>query len=277
MTYVRAAILFSVVLTYSGESLAESNNDLMSKINGLHWTDGPTTVSTVGNATIFLPKDFGFLDADETRKFSILLENPPGQEITHAIVPNNFSWQAYLTYDGLGYVKDDEEIDADAILDSIKTGTEAANKERLKNGWKPLEIVGWRYKPHYDNRTNRLVWAVEARSADDIVINYNEKILGRRGVTTAVLVTSPDRLDFAVKEFEGVIDGYQFSKGDTYAEFRAGDHVAEFGLGALILGGGAAAIAKSGAAKGLIKFIGIAAIGAFFAVIGFIKRLFSRR
>jgi uncharacterized membrane-anchored protein len=90
-------------------------------------------------------------------------------------------------------------------------------------------------------------------------------------------VTSPEGLDVAVKEFESIVDGYQFASGDTYAEFKAGDHVAELGLGALILGGGAAAIAKSGAAKGLFKFIGIAAVAAFFAVIGFVKRLFSRR
>ena len=255
MTYVRLAVFLSVVLAHCGLSYAQSNDDIMSKINALRWTDGPTTVSTVGNATVFLPKDYGFLDADETRKFSILLENPPGTDITHTIVPNTLSWQAYLTYDGMGYVKDDEIIDADAILDSIRRGTEDSNKERIKNGWEPMEIVGWRYKPHYDKRTNRLVWAIEGRTGDGLVINYNEKILGRRGVTTALLVASPDRLDVAVKEFESIIDGYQFSSGDTYAEFRAGDHVAEFGLGALILGGGAAAIAKSGAAKGLFTAV----------------------
>ena len=106
------------------------------------WTDGPTSVSTVGNASVFIPKDYGFLDATDTRQFSILLENPPGPEITHTIVPNSLSWQAYLTYDGMGYVKDDEQIDADAILESIRRGTEESNNERAKNGWKPIEIVG---------------------------------------------------------------------------------------------------------------------------------------
>lgn len=276
MSCFRVTALVTVTLALSGVSFAQSSDDIMSKINALRWTDGPKTVSTVGNGSVFIPKDYGFLDAAETRKFSILLENPPGPETIHAIVPNSLSWQAYLTYDGMGYVKDDEQIDSDAILDSIRRGTEVSNKERTKNGWEPVEVVGWRYKPHYDKRTNRLVWAIEARSGDGLVINYNEKILGRRGVTTALLVTSPDRLDVAVKEFESVIDGYQFSSGETYAEFKAGDHVAELGLGALILGGGAAAIAKSGAAKGLFKFIGIAAVAVFFAVIGFVKRLFSR-
>ena len=55
-------------------------------------------------------------------------------------------------FDDIGYVKDDEKsaLDADAILASIRDGTEDVNKERAKRGWPAIKVVGWDQRPHYD-------------------------------------------------------------------------------------------------------------------------------
>lgn len=271
-----AAFSFALTLSVSLPAFAQSESDIASQIRALKWVDGPTTVTTVGDASIVVPQNYSFLDAVETRKFNLLLQNPPGQEINNTIVPDDFKWQAYLSFDPVGYVKDDEQLDADALLQSFKDGTEASNVERKKNGWPALHVTGWKYPPHYDNRTNRLVWAMEAQSeGGEKVINYNERLLGRKGVTSATLVTAPEDLDAAVKDFEYVLAGYKFSPGSTYAEFKPGDHVAELGLAALILGGGAAAVAKSGAAKGFLKVLFFAGAAGFLAVIGFIRKMFG--
>jgi uncharacterized membrane-anchored protein len=265
--------LLFVTLSVSLPALAQSNYE--SEVRALKWTNGPTTVTAVGDASIFIPQNYGFLDGIETRKFDFINQNPSDDNETNTFAPNDLRWSAYLSFDAVGYVKDDEQIDAAVILQSFKDGTEAANLERKKNGWEALHVTGWKHPPHYDSKTNRLVWAMEAQTdSGNKVINYNERLLGRKGVTSATLVTDPETLDSAINEFEAVIAGYQFSTGNTYAEFRPGDHVAEIGLAALILGGGAAAVAKSGA--GFFKVIFFAMVAGFAGIVGIFKWLFGR-
>src|SRR3989442_12674725 len=49
----------------------------------------------------------------------------------------NDTWFVLFSYDESGYVKDDEgsSLDADAILESARSGTEAGNRERKRRGW----------------------------------------------------------------------------------------------------------------------------------------------
>jgi len=61
-----------------------------------------------------------------------------------------------------------------------------------------------------------------------------------------VLVSSPETLDQSVGSLKKALGGYDFTRGEKYAEFRPGDHVAEFGLAALIAGGAAAVATKKG-------------------------------
>jgi len=87
-----------------------------------------------------------------------------------------------------GYVKDDEKIDPDPLLESIRKGTEASNEQRKSRGWSTLTIVGWKLPPRYDTQDRRLEWAIDARSDGGAVVNYNTRVLGRHGVTSVTLV-----------------------------------------------------------------------------------------
>src|SRR3546814_19375565 len=78
------------------------------------------------------------------------------------------------------------------------------------------------------------------------LINYNTRLLGRRGVMEVVLVADPQTLDASIASFQELVPGYELGAGEKYAEFREGDHVAEYGLAALITGGDAAVAAKTG-------------------------------
>src|SRR3546814_8921797 len=62
------------------------------------------------------------------------------------------------------------------------------------------------------------------------LINYNTRLLGRRGVMEVVLVADPQTLDASIASFKELVPGYEFGAGEKYAEFREGDHVAEYGL-----------------------------------------------
>jgi uncharacterized membrane-anchored protein len=237
----------------------------------LGWTQGADAPAPIGDglAEIDLGPDFIYLDAEGTRKLLELTQNPTtGLEVaTVAPVSEQENWFVIFEFDPIGYVADDDQdaLDAEEILGSIRAGTEAANEVRRERGWTEMNIVGWHEAPHYDARTNNLSWAIIGESADGRAINRIVKLLGRRGVMTATLVAGPDELDHAIAATNGLLDGYRFQPGQTYAEYVPGtDKLAEIGLAALIVGGGAAALVKSGLLAKLWKpiLVALAAVGA---------------
>lgn len=232
-------------------------------LSQLDWIVGPTEVEVGSFARLSVPAGYMFLHPEETAKFQEFVENPTsGRE--SLIAPDDLRWFGLFEFDDIGYVKDDEQIESDALLDSIKEGTKFGNEERRKRGWAELQITGWRFEPRYDTATNRLEWAIEAVSENLPVVNFNTRLLGRKGVTSATLVADPEALDAAVAEFKDVLTGFDYLAGERYADVQEGDRMAEYGLAALIAGGGAAVAAKSGLLKSLWKVL--AAAGAAVAV-----------
>lgn len=238
----------------------------------LPWQVGPS-VGKIGNrATIKVPEGYAFLDAAGSRRLNELLENPPAGVDEYTFAPETLDWIAFFGFNEIGYVKDDETLDPDAMLDSIREGVKYGNKERRDRGWDTLRLVGWSAKPQYDTQLNALAWAIllENEASGSKVVNYNTRLLGRKGVMEVTVVSDPETLDAAIADFKSMVPGYGFAAGEKYTEFKAGDHVAEIGLAALITGGAAAIATKKGwlAAIGiaLAKFwklliIGIAGIG----------------
>jgi uncharacterized membrane-anchored protein len=244
----------------------------------LGWTRGPGAAPIGdGLAEIELGERYVYLDQGETQRLLELAGNPvAGNELaTAALATDDSQWFVIFEWDDIGYVKDDEadELDADAILESIREGTAAANEERAKRGWTPIEVVGWHEAPHYDAKTHYLTWAIVGQGEEGRTLNRIVKLLGRKGVMTATLVSSEAELAAAVPEVDAMLAGYHFVPGHTYAEFVPGsDRVAEIGLTALIAGGAGVALAKSGL---LAKFWkAIVAVGA--ALVAGISRLFGR-
>ncbi|WP_363799908.1 DUF2167 domain-containing protein [Lysobacter firmicutimachus] len=251
-------------------------------VANLAWQIGPTRGAIADKATIQVPDGYAFLDAAGTRKLNELLHNPPTGSDEYTLAPKNLEWFSFFHYNGIGYVKDEESLDADAILDSIREGTEAGNAERRKRGWETMTIQGWSVKPQYDKTTHNLEWAVLASTSGstDKIVNYNTRLLGRHGVTEAILVADEANLTRAMGEFKRLIPGYAFNDGEKYSEFKPGDHVAEFGLAALITGGAAAVASK----KGLFAAIGLFLVKAWKLVLvglvaagGAIAKLFGRK
>lgn len=238
----------------------------------LDWIAGPTDVNIGQQATLVVPDGFVYLHPKETARFQEIVQNPTsGRE--SLIAPRDLRWFGLFEFDNVGYVKDDEEIDADDLLESVKEGTRQGNEERRKRGWAELQITGWRFAPRYDAGTKRLEWAIDAVSENQPIVNFNTRLLGRKGVTSATLVADPATLDAAVAEFKDILDGHQYVAGERYADVQEGDHIAEYGLAALIAGGGAAVAAKSGLLKSLWKILAVA--GA--AVAAWLGKLFRAR
>jgi uncharacterized membrane-anchored protein len=177
-------------------------------------------------------------------------------------------------------VKDGEKIDADALLKTLKAGDEPSNEERKRLGLGELHTEGWYVPPHYDDKTKQLEWGLKLRSEQGVTLNYTIRMLGRSGVMSATLVSSPETLDADVASFRKVLTGFDYNDGERYSEFRAGDHVAEFGLAALITGGAAVIATKKGfwaaAALFLAKMWKLVAVGAVAVGTG-IKSFFKKK
>jgi uncharacterized membrane-anchored protein len=258
---IGAATAGAAMAADDASSADAGRDEFMHKLRALAWVKGPTSVSVGDNAKLAIPADYVFLDAANTAKFEELNENlSGGKEVM--VAPSDLHWSAYLEFNAGGYVKDNEKIDADALLKALKEGTEDNNAERQKRGWSPLHVLGWAATPAYNHDTRRLEWATTLQSDNGTGVNFFTKILGRRGHTSVVMVAAPARLAEAEAALNQVLDGYAFNSGETYAEWKPGDKVAEYGLAALILGGAAAVATK----KGLWAVIGSFLVAAWKAV-----------
>lgn len=243
----------------------------------LPWQLGPMT-APIGDdlAQIELSEDYVYLDAAGTRQFMEATQNPVSGAEMATVMPTDpgQEWFLVFEYEDVGYVSDEEQdsLDAEAMIASIREGTEAANEERRRRGWATMSIVGWQEQPFYDPETNNLTWSIIGESEGVQNVNRMIKLLGRRGVMTATLVSSPDMLPLAAPLTDTLLSRYEYVPGNTYAEYVPGtDKLATYGLTALVVGGGAAALIKSGLLARLWKPL----VVVFVALGAGIKRIFT--
>ncbi len=270
LAFVMSLLLAGFGITSHAASTDQEKEHARQLLGSLGWVKSGT-VPVAGTAQFSVPDGYVFLNPADTTKLMELMQNPSnGRE--YFFSPEGMPWFAVLEYDQTGYVKDDEKIDPDPLLDSIRRGTDASNEQRKSRGWAPLTIVGWKFPPRYDTEARRLEWAIDARSEGGSVVNYNTRVLGRHGVTSVTLVAAPEQLDQAVQEFKVAIRNFKYVDGERYDEYKQGDKVAQYGLAALVTGGAAAVAVKSGAFKWLWKVI----VGVGVAVAAGLKSMFGR-
>ena len=272
LKYILLVIITLLNLLLINSVIAQESQE--NPFASLNWQLGPKEVTIANKAKLFIPEGFGFLDVKDTDKFLEALHNlPTGRD--YLIVPENDNWFATFSFDPIGYVKDNEKIDPDSIISTVKSATKEANKEKKRRGWGTMTITGWRFEPQYDRTTKLLEWAINAKDDEsgETGVNYNTRILGREGVMQVILVDSAEKLDQSVAILKDILKRFEYLPGQKYAEYKKGDKIAEYGLAALIAGGTAAAVAKSGFGKAIWKFL-VVGVAALFAGL---KSLFKRK
>jgi uncharacterized membrane-anchored protein len=256
--------------------------------DGLRYKQGEITLRN-GLAKINVPAEFRYLDpADAETVLTKIWHNPPtGERTLGMLFPANAGpldlegWGVIISYEEDGYVKDDDaaKINYDDLLKQMKKGTSEANKVREEKGYPPIELVGWAAPPRYDQAEHKMYWAKELRVGDDpdSSLNYNIRMLGRRGVLVLNAVATMDQLGAIQTATPSILSMVDFQEGHRYADFNAStDKVATYGLAALVAGG---LLAKGGFFKLLIagiiagkKFVVIGVI----ALLAIIKKIYSR-
>lgn len=255
----------------------------------LHWQTGTVTLKD-GLATIVLPPGARFLgEKDAKLVLTKAWGNPPDDGTLGMIFPDSMgpfdeaSWAIEISFDEDGYVKDDEAVTLDytKLLREMQEGVAGANEDRKKEGFATVELLGWAEPPHYDQASHKLFWAKRLQFSGTArqTLNYNIRILGRRGVLVLNAIASMQQLDQVKRGVPALLAAVNFSDGHRYADFNPseGDRVAAYGITALIAGGIAA---KAGLFKGLIvillaakKFLIVAAVGG----IAWARKLLGRR
>lgn len=240
-------------------------------------------------AQLNVPESFRYINPDDTKRF---LEdgwgNPDGSGTLGMLLPVDTDlfgpegWGVVITYQEDGYVSDEDagEIDYDELLASMKEGESEANKEREKLGFEPLTLVGWASPPHYDSSAKKLYWAKELKFGTDErnTLNYNVRILGRKGVLVMNAVSDMSQLPQVEEGMKGVLAFSEFKDGLRYSDYDAGvDKVAAYGIAALIGGtvaGKIGLLAKLGALLLAFKKVIIVAV---LAVGTLLAKIFRRR
>jgi uncharacterized membrane-anchored protein len=245
---------------------------------------GPADVALADQATLHVPADMAFIPKDESNALLLSWGNTRDDRLLGMVVPQSSEQNWVVTVDQTleGYVKDDEakKWNSEDLLQSLKDGTEASNKDRLERGFAALDVVGWIEKPSYDGVFHRLVWSMKmvrrgAAADDAAVVNYNTYALGRDGYLEVDLLTDEKGIENEKPFARQVLSALEYNKGKRYEDFKEStDHIAEYGIAALI---GGVAAKKLGllavAGVFVLKFIKIIAVGALVGL-GAIKHFF---
>ncbi len=272
------------LITSSFAQLPDSIQVKIDSINkSLSYKTGTIELES-GNASLKVPAGFKYLDRTESRYvLEDLWGNPEDTSILGMLVPEKGgivgpgSWAFTISFDPMGYVKDSdaEDIDYNDLLTEQQEEAKAANEQRLSAGYQAVELIGWASRPYYDQKNKTLHWAKELEFGGDSIhtLNYNLRILGRKGIFLINAVAGMEDLPQVQANINQVLVSIDFKEGHRYADFDSNvDDVAAWTVGGLVAG---KVLAKAGFFAILLKFwklIALGVIGAGGAVWNFIRR-----
>lgn len=200
-------------------------------------------------ASLNLPENLVFLDREDANR--VLVDawgNPPTDELPLGmILPAGISpladesWAVTVEFEESGFVSDEDAADIDYVemLEQLQKETVESNVWRAENGYESIELLGWAAQPHYDAQGKKLHWAKELRFGDSDIntLNYNIRVLGRKGVLVLNFIANMDQLPEIQENVPAVLAMTEFNGGSRYADFDPDiDQVAAYGIGALIAG-----------------------------------------
>ncbi|MBU2712513.1 DUF2167 domain-containing protein [Zooshikella harenae] len=246
-----------------------------------------TIILPNGVATLNVPDDFYYLSPKDAEVVLVKFwGNVPGDTTLGMLFPASYTpfdsnaWAVEIDYEEDGHVDDEDaaDIDYDDLLDDMQSAVKEASKDRVAQGYESIELVGWAATPYYDSKGKKLHWAKELKFGDseDNTLNYNIRILGRKGVLTMNFIAGINQLPQINSQLDTVLTMASFNEGQRYSDFDPSiDNVAAYGIGALIAG---KAASKLGILAGLLlalKKFWIVIVAGFIGIFRWIKARFN--
>jgi uncharacterized membrane-anchored protein len=238
--------------------------------NTLHYKTGKIELGT-GIATINVPATFKFLGPEEARYVvTTLWGNPPSNNAPLGLLfpansgatdPGGYAF--IIQFEDIGYVKDGDadKMNYDDLLKDLKKSSAEDNIQRAKMGLYTMDLVGWAAKPYYDKQRKVLHWAKEFSipGNEENTLNYDVRVLGRKGVLTLQAVSGMTELDSVNAHIDDVLAMVAFNDGHKYGDFNSStDNVAAWTIGGLVAG---KVLAKVGFFAVIMKFLKFIIIG----------------
>lgn len=291
--------LFCIALLFTGNTYAQTLDSteqeevrmmrlLDSVDKSIKYEQGKVALKDV--AILDVPSNYKFIPADKAQMIiHDIWGNPKSESVLGMIVKSDFSvaklgeWAFVVRYSEDGYVKDEDadKINYDDLLKDIQKSEEEDNKERVKEGYPPIHLMAWAEKPYYDKEKKVLHWAKKLQFGTDdpqVVLNYDVRVLGRKGILSLNAVGTMDELEDINKNIPAVLQMAAFTDGNQYKDFNPSlDKVAAYTIGGLIAG---KLIAKTGILLLLLKNIKLLLLGFFGGFAALRKKIagwFSRK
>ena len=255
------AVLLGGFCVYAQEKTTDRKAELVKLAQELKYQQGEISLKS-GLAKLQVPKEFKYIGSKDAETVLVKMwGNPPGTHTLGMLFPAEKSpldedcWAVTIEYTEDGYVKDDDanKINYDDLLKKMQKATKEENTERVKQGYPEVELVGWAEPPRYDSTTHKLYWAKDLKftGGTEDTLNYNIRMLGRRGVLVLNAVAGVSQLAEIEKQTPQILTMVNFNDGNRYADFDPKvDKVATYGIAALVAGGIAAKL-------GLFKLVWI--------------------
>lgn len=215
-------------------------------------------------AVLNVPENFKFLNAEQSRYIiHDIWGNPERDDVLGMIFPadktpfSDSSFAFVVTFDDMGYVKDDDaaKVKYDDLLKDMWNSEKESNKAREQAGYEPIHIVGWAQTPYYDSKKKVLHWAKELKfgtGEGDNTLNYDVRVLGRKGVLSLNAVASMQELPLVKQNIDAILKMASYTEGNAYADYNSGtDKIAAYTIGGLVAG---KVLAKVGFFAILLKF-----------------------
>lgn len=279
-TKMKKIVLLVIILCYTFLSYARNEDSLKlikeriasftdSVHKAMKWEHGAISISG-GEVKLTIPEGFKFLNAEQSQYvLEDLWGNLDDNSVLGMVFPENVNplgdsvWAYVVTFEKMGFVKDDDadDINYDDLLKELKEDTKKNNEERVRQGMGRFDLIGWAQKPYYDKTNKVLHWAKEyqAEGADEHTLNYDIRILGRKGVLSLNAVAGMSHLQDVKTNIDKVLKMAEFTEGNKYKDFDSGvDKVAAWTIGGLVAG---KVLAKVGILAFFGKFLKVIIIG----------------
>jgi uncharacterized membrane-anchored protein len=243
------------------------------------------------DATLHLGRRYYFLGADEAKQVLKEWGNPPSaaEGVLGIIFPAGKTfvtdtWGAVVTFEPSGFVtdKDADKADYDKLITDVQAGEAEDNAEMKKQGFPTSHLIGWAQPPSYDRQRHFLIWArdIKFSNATDDTLNYDLRILGRKGVLSLNLVSAMPKLAQVRADAAELAGDATFNPGSSYGDFKSGDKTAAYGVAGLVAAGLGVAAAQK---VGLLALIAVFAkkaivliLAGFAGVAAWVRRLFGK-
>jgi len=267
-------VMVSCVRSFAGgpEDSAKLVLEQLKKIDSiestLHYKTGSVTLKE-GMATVKVAPGFRLLEAKEARYVvEDLWGNLQDESTIGLIVPEGTpaviaDYAFIVRFEPMGHVKDADadDINYDDLLKEMQGEETESNNRRTAAGLETMHLVGWASKPFYDKDRKILHWAKEisVERYDENTLNYDIRVLGRKGVLVMQAISNMSMLDTVKKNIDNVLGMVSFNSGHRYEDFDSKtDEVAAWTIGGLVAG---KVLAKAGFFALILKNIKLVVIG----------------